>query len=43
VLSVEIDGLKDPLADALQDLEKERESMAKELDRTKHTNRELVL
>lgn len=34
VLSQEIDGLKEPLKDILQDIDKERELMSLELERT---------
>lgn len=43
VLSCEIDGLKEPLSDILQDIDKERELMSMELERTQHANRQLVL
>lgn len=39
VLSEEIDGLKEPLHDIIQDIDKERQAMSLELERTKHTNR----
>jgi hypothetical protein len=39
VLSEEIDGLKEPLRDIIQDIDREREAMSMELERTKHTNR----
>ena len=39
----EIDQLKSPLHDMLQDIAKERETICKELERTKESNRQLVL
>jgi hypothetical protein len=39
VLSEEIDGLKEPLHDIIQDIDKERVAMNRELERTKYTNR----
>lgn len=39
ILSEEIDGLKQPLHDIVQDIDKEREAMSMELERTKFTNR----
>ena len=42
VLSEEIDGLKEPLLDVVQDIDKERAAMSKELERTHFANRQLV-
>jgi hypothetical protein len=43
LLSEEIDNLKEPLRDIIQDIDKERQAMSMELERTKYTNRKLVL
>ena len=43
LLSEEIDHLKEPLRDIIQDIDKERQAMSMELERTKYTNRQLVL
>lgn len=43
ILSEEIDGLKEPLHDVIQDLDKEREAMHMELERSMQTNRQLML
>ena len=43
LLSEEIDNLKEPLRDIIQDIDKERQAMSMELERTKYTNRQLVL
>ena len=43
IVSNEIDGLKEPLRDICQDIDKERELMSLELERTQYTNRQLVL
>jgi hypothetical protein len=42
VLASEIDGLKEPLHDIMQDIDKERIAMSMELERTKFTNRQLI-
>ena len=38
-MAQEIDQLKSPLNDVLQDIGKEREAICKELERTKESNR----
>jgi len=43
VLSEEIDQLKEPLVDILQDIDKERVAMSQELERSQFTNRQLIL
>ena len=43
LLSEEIDNLKEPLRDIIQDIDNERQAMSMELERTKYTNRQLVL
>jgi hypothetical protein len=43
LLSEEIDNLKEPLRDIIQDIDKERQAMSMGLERTKYTNRQLVL
>ena len=42
ILSEEIDGLKEPLLDVVQDIDREREAMTKELERSHYANRQLV-
>jgi len=39
MLTTELDQLKDPLTDALQDMHKQRVSMMMELERTQLNNR----
>ena len=39
LLTTELDGLKDPLTDLLQDIDKQRVSMMMELERTQINNR----
>lgn len=41
LLTTELDNLRDPLVDMLQDIDKQRVAMMKELERTKLNNRKL--
>ena len=42
-ISIEIDELKDPLKDVIQNIGKDREMYSLELERTQYANRQLVL
>jgi hypothetical protein len=42
LVSEEIDNLKDPFRDFIQDIEKQRTALVMELERTQYTNRQLI-
>ena len=42
LMTTELDNMRDPLVDMLQDIDKQRVAMMKELERTQVNNRELL-
>ncbi len=42
MLTIEIDNMKDPLTDMIQDIDRQRVGVMMELERTQRNNRELV-